>query len=496
MDKNTQLSLQKTPENNAPLSLISKKNSAKKPWKFYIFPAFVLVIAIWYGGYFRLLATGTPMAPNTVLDPACAPTDTGCYVQITPVASSSTAGQVLSNDGTNTTWVNETGGIFPYAGQTIARANWTGVSGTTIGTATTTLSDFIKNVFFPNGISSYIIVATSTAATTYTAPGISFTLAAAGSNGPTCTGTTALTCEKINSTNVNLNPTITTTPGLATPNTLQHRWAVWSDGSTSTTATYGVKTTTSGNWNSALDTTVPGTSSSDPISNVGLKTGVSSSPFCGFTNTSSYTSISVSPCSLSLVTSGQTIHPATTVDSTGGGVSTTFFAQDTGNGGTTSASASISFASRYYIFLSNYDYYKNPSAKTAAQIGTDFYNLASTCASGTGCTTGFMTSTSTGLRTINFTNTGGNYMYYAFPSSFGTLTGSIQDCHGGSGCTALSDSGWVLGTSASGGSTTVSLTNSHGGYTENYNLYSYQWDGAATTLSTPTSDAWKVIFPF
>ena len=415
-----------------------------------------------------------------------------------------TTGQILTvNSSGLPVWANLSGSNILYDGtRLVTRANIGVATGTAIGG--TTLQAFLDNYFFPSSISSYIIVATSSATSTYSIPAITFTFPASGSSTtPYCTGTSGtITCEKIDSSHVTLFPTVTTTPGNTTLNTMQHRWAVWSDGSTSTTATYGVHTTDQGDGtNSALNNIVSVSGGADNgISNVLLKTSVSGSPFCGLT-APGYTTITTSPCSVSIVSSGQTLTggsgTGTSISSTGGGATTTYQAEVTDLGGTTQSTANtISFASRYYIFLSNYDYYKNPSAKTAAQIGTDFYNLASTCASGTGCTTGFMTSTSTGLRTINFTNTGGNYMYYAFPSSFGTLTGSIQDCHGGSGCTALSDSGWVLGTSASGGSTTVSLTNSHGGYTENYNLYSYQWDGAATTLSTPTSDAWKVIFPW
>ena len=486
MNPNSQNSLQKTPENNASLSLIGKKNTAKKPWKFYIFPAFVLVIAIWYGGYFRLFASGifTPMAPNTVLDPACAPTDTGCYVQITPVASTSTAGQILSNDGTNTTWVNETGGIFPYAANPVTRANWTGVSSSTIGTATTTLADFIKNVFFPNGIVSYQVVATSSSATTYTAPGLTFALVGSGgSTAPTCTGTTSLVCEKIDSSHNNLTANIVTTAGNATPNTLQHLWAVWSDGSTSTTATYGVKTTTSGNWNLALDRIVAGTPTTDPISNVSLKTGVSTSPFCGFTNTGSFTSMTVSPCSLSLVGSGQTIHPSTVVDSTNGGAATTFFVQDTGNGGTTSANVAVTFASRSYIFVSSTNYHTATSSLT----GSVLFTKGGTCESPatSGCSNALNQARA---QTVTLQGLSNQYVYYAYPQSLGAIsgynTGTIFDCGGGTLCSPASDSSWVQDS--------ITVTNTHGGYSEPYYLYSYQWNGA--TLDS-ISGIWRFQFP-
>ncbi len=95
MDKNTQIQAQKTAENNNNSLIPTQKNTVKKPWKFYIFPVIVVIISVWYGGYFRLFATGSPIAPNSVLDPSCAPGDANCFVQFVPQQGPSTAGQVL-----------------------------------------------------------------------------------------------------------------------------------------------------------------------------------------------------------------------------------------------------------------------------------------------------------------------------------------------------------------------------------------------------------------
>ena len=110
MDKNIHFQPEKTPE-TTPSSSQRMHSILSKTGIFYGLTAFFLIL---YFGFFndasRIFALPNPMTPNTVLDPTCAPTDPNCYVQIYPVISSSTVGQVLSNDGTNSTWTTISGG--------------------------------------------------------------------------------------------------------------------------------------------------------------------------------------------------------------------------------------------------------------------------------------------------------------------------------------------------------------------------------------------------
>ena len=102
MDQNLHFSPQKNPETESPSFLKKIENLFQKKWAFFAFP--VVVIAFFFSyGIFRLFAT--PFPPNSVLDPSCGPTDPNCYVQIYPLTTSITNGQVLSNDGTNTLWI-------------------------------------------------------------------------------------------------------------------------------------------------------------------------------------------------------------------------------------------------------------------------------------------------------------------------------------------------------------------------------------------------------
>ncbi len=62
-------------------------------------------------------------------------------------------GQILTVDCSTGTclpvWGDQNGGLFPSAAGAVTMDGWTGVSGNTFGTASTTLSQFIQNVFFP-----------------------------------------------------------------------------------------------------------------------------------------------------------------------------------------------------------------------------------------------------------------------------------------------------------------------------------------------------------
>ena len=105
MIKNINFQSQKIKEKN--INSYSKKQSIiNKASVFYIITAFFLIVYFGFSGASRLFALTSPMTPNTVLDPTCAPTDPNCYVQIYPVQSTSTIGQVLSSDGTNSLWID------------------------------------------------------------------------------------------------------------------------------------------------------------------------------------------------------------------------------------------------------------------------------------------------------------------------------------------------------------------------------------------------------
>ena len=158
---------------------------------FSVFPILVLVLAAWYGGYTRIFAVSAPYAPGATLDPACAPGDPNCTVQILPDQTTA-AGKILSTNGTTTTWVNETGGTFDGS-QIVSRSGLPG-SGTAAGAGGTTLQDFIQNYFFPStppgaslsvsgggtrevGASTSLVLNWGATKTTYSITGISISAA-------------------------------------------------------------------------------------------------------------------------------------------------------------------------------------------------------------------------------------------------------------------------------------------------------------------------------
>ena len=102
MDQNQHFSPQNNPETKATSFLKKIENLFQKKWVFFAFPVVVITFFFSYG-IFHLFAT--PFPPNSTIDPNCGPTDTDCYVQIYPLTTAITNGQVLSNDGTNTLWI-------------------------------------------------------------------------------------------------------------------------------------------------------------------------------------------------------------------------------------------------------------------------------------------------------------------------------------------------------------------------------------------------------
>ena len=137
------------PQNNTSINeevlAVAKEISTKKKIVFVIFAFIVITASLWLGGQLKLFAVSRPYEAGETLDPACAPGDSNCTVKILPIQTSN-AGKILTTDGTTTSWITETGGLFDGS-QTITRA----ISGqnTSVGSASGTLKDFIQAYFFP-----------------------------------------------------------------------------------------------------------------------------------------------------------------------------------------------------------------------------------------------------------------------------------------------------------------------------------------------------------
>ncbi len=130
------------PNQEAPKTL-----SLKKKILFVIVAFFLIAGSLWLGGQLRTFALPAPYNPGDTLDPDCAPGSSAhCTVQILPPQAGN-AGKFLQTDGTTTSWVNETGGLFDGS-QTITRSG-IGGTGTVVGLADGTLKDFIQAYFFP-----------------------------------------------------------------------------------------------------------------------------------------------------------------------------------------------------------------------------------------------------------------------------------------------------------------------------------------------------------
>lgn len=63
----------------------------------------VLFFTLLFAAYAKIFAIGSPYQPGATLDPACAPGDTNCFVQILPDQTGNN-GKYLTTDGSTTTW--------------------------------------------------------------------------------------------------------------------------------------------------------------------------------------------------------------------------------------------------------------------------------------------------------------------------------------------------------------------------------------------------------
>ena len=541
MDKNIHFLSQKTPENSPDFFSKKPKNSLKKKWGFYAFPVLVLVVAIWYGGYIRLFATGTGIAPNTVLDPSCAPGEDGCYVQVLPVQnSSSSAGKILGSDGVNTLWVDQNGGIFPYAGSAVTATGWAAVEGKTLGSTSTTLAAFIKSVFFPDphvvvvttstvidflGSSPTLISHTDTLSSTSTTTGPiinSFMIAAgtATSSSPTgCTPpntpATSLTgCDQINSNN-HLVASWSVQTGTTTLSEIyvNHYWYVLTETShfntywdgvlhssvptvigtvTSTTpcatacTTYSTASADNGDGTSSTQNTFPTVLISVlPANNIGtIKVRVASTPTSstGIDGINSNTLTSIGAVS-NPVDSRNVLALA---DTTGYGSTTSYDLQVNSTGActtscsTTAAGRQITFtALKAYIFADTVDkdYTTITTTSTAA-----FSALASSPCTTTGVNC-YVSSPSTSTREADFNGVYGKNVWYAYPKSLGALdyTSMIT------GMKVSTDDGFSFPHNNEFSQSDIWLT-SGGGVSTEYYLYGFDYSAGFGGISS--TDAW------
>ena len=497
MDNNIHFLSQKTPETEHKFLIPRPKNVPKNKWKFYVFPFFVVAVVVWYGGYMKLFADPTPMAPNSVLDPTCAPGDSGCYVQFLPIMSTSTANKVLSNDGSLSTWIDQNGGVFSLAGGQITRGGWTGVSSSTLGSATTTLAQFIQNVFFP--APSWIAYTTTnpTSGTTQhtsvatTGPTASFNLSAfSGSTQPICSGSN---CELFGSSRANVTLAYTTVSPYTVTTTYQHKWVVCSydsgthtatssDTCGGTSATAAVVTTnqTAGRNDGTLAShdVVFSTGGHVALNNItAVKLKTTTGNICSV-NQTSFVPISGSFCSSinPISASGATgvAVPGVALDYSGGGAGSTYTIEvDSSSGNSTgSASTLSSFLPKVYALATSTDLLSSGTSATVVQNA--FINLTNSTdcgASSNVAPCSLLTTTST--RTIS-ADLASQYFYYAIPTNYSV--GNINSCYNTFvGCSA-SQNIKVGGTRDNGwGRRTISFTN-NSGYTQNYDIYGYPYD--------------------
>ncbi len=213
MDQNSNLSLNLPPEvpSNYPLYPNKKPKTPKlKKWEFLVFPFLVIMIGLWYGGYLHLSAAGSPMNPNEVLDPTCAPGDTNCFVQILP-SQIGNGGKYLSTNGSSTTWADIVLGF--NGNRTITRPSLP--AGDAATASSTDLVSFINNYFFPGTYNVPVINPTWSNTTKYIGDAVPSLPPNSGAaeytvtdNGNTATTTTPQT--------VDLTSTCPNSPGYAT----------------------------------------------------------------------------------------------------------------------------------------------------------------------------------------------------------------------------------------------------------------------------------------
>ena len=442
-------------------------------------------------------------------------------------------GYVLMSNGSAPYWASLSGISINFSNaNATTTCSWGGASSPCgHNFAGTDLVSFLNNVFFPAAVITWSVdhnylvshnFVNDTAVAS--APTLAFTLnTTTGLSHPTCTASGGdLSCQKVDSSHINLSSAWTTTPGATT--TTHHYsdhnlviWREYSNGvaqsvySTSTdSVAYNDVTcdqlTDTPCTNSSANTTSTASGGSVTTNNVGsVLVGVSNSSgsICGITTVGPSNITTTSPCNgtfSSISNSGQSATFALTFGSTSGGQATDYTVQlkDTSGATISTITRHLTFVSvaPSYWFASCFNYTNNTDctgsgpfydttdgasvSKSSSQIAADFVALTSTCESGTtGCGTTTQTSHNKNITVGGLSH---QHIYYAYPvtGAGGAISGTINDT---SGSTLTPDTSWFQ--------STVSLTNTTG-YTEPYYLYSYLFDGS---VLEKTSGTWQVAFP-
>ena len=396
----------------------------------------------------------------------------------------------------------------------------------------------MNNVFFPAAVITWSVdhnylvshnFVNDTAVAS--APTLAFTLnTTTGLSHPTCTASGGdLSCQKVDSSHINLSSAWTTTPGATT--TTHHYsdhnlviWREYSNGvaqsvySTSTdSVAYNDVTcdqlTDTPCTNSSANTTSTASGGSVTTNNVGsVLVGVSNSSgsICGITTVGPSNITTTSPCNgtfSSISNSGQSATFALTFGSTSGGQATDYTVQlkDTSGATISTITRHLTFVSvaPSYWFAACFNYTNNTDcsnsggpgfdttdgasvSKSSTTIASDFATLSTTCESpSTGCGTATQTSHN---RTINVNGLSHQHIYYAYPvtGAGGAISGTISDAVNGGSLSP--DTSW---SGIAPSPVTISLTNATG-WTESYYLYSYLYDGS---MLEKTNGNWQVVFP-
>ncbi|HUC88727.1 MAG TPA: hypothetical protein VMR49_01715, partial [Candidatus Paceibacterota bacterium] len=115
------------------------KHLLKNHWPRILSVIFFILLSI---SYVKIFAIGSPYAPGATLDPACAPGDANCIVQVIPANQTS---NMVSSNGliTNGTNGDLGGGGLLGSTSTLGTETWLGTDPATMGTASTTNTVFI-----------------------------------------------------------------------------------------------------------------------------------------------------------------------------------------------------------------------------------------------------------------------------------------------------------------------------------------------------------------
>jgi hypothetical protein len=118
----------------------------KKKLKNFIsnnYPKFILgfLFVFLLGTYVKIFAIGSPYAPGDTLDPACAPGEVNCIVQILPDQTTH-ATEFLTTDGTSVSWAPVPTGLIGST-STVDTETWIGTSVADMGTASARDTVFI-----------------------------------------------------------------------------------------------------------------------------------------------------------------------------------------------------------------------------------------------------------------------------------------------------------------------------------------------------------------